>query len=216
MEKELRQVSVMSEVSVAQRFADLVIRIWRGDRTVVEDIKKIMPNHEVEEDEYGIVIRGPDGAVIGVPYYFDPLNALIISLYTGTAWPFLPFFREVYKALKEDEGMSIARRFAEMAIKIWRGDRTVVEDIRRIMPDREIEESEYGFVGKGPNGMFVGFQYGLEPTNALVQLGFLYAGMAWPYISFFHEAIRIAMEMWREEVKARSIRVGLKNGGRAK
>jgi hypothetical protein len=38
--------------------------------------------------------------------------------------------------------VSIAQRFAEMAIKVWKGDRSVVEDIRRIMPSREIAESE--------------------------------------------------------------------------
>jgi hypothetical protein len=107
------------------------------------------------------------------------------------------------------EEMSIAQRFAEMAIKVWKGDRSVVEDIRRIMPDREIEESDYGFVGRGPNGMAVGIQYGLEPTNALVQIGFLYAGMAWPFLDFFHEANKIARKMWREEVKKVRDRVGV-------
>jgi hypothetical protein len=102
--------------------------------------------------------------------------------------------------------MSFAQRFAEMAIKVWKGDRSVIEDIERIMPGREIEETEYGFVGRGPNGMAVGIQYGLEPTNALVQIGFLYAGMAWPFLDFFHEANRIVRKMWREEVKKASDR----------
>jgi hypothetical protein len=101
---------------------------------------------------------------------------------------------------------SVAERFADMAIRVWKGDRTVVDDIRRIMPDREIEESDYGFVGRGPNGMAVGIQYGLEPTNALVQIGFLYAGMAWPFLDFFHEANKIARKMWREEVKKAKMR----------
>jgi hypothetical protein len=104
--------------------------------------------------------------------------------------------------------VSIAQRFAEMAIKVWKGDRSVVEDIRRIMPSREIAESEVGFVGRGPNGMAVGIQYGLEPPNALVQLGFLYAGPAWPFLSFFHEANRIARKMWREEVRKAKERSG--------
>jgi hypothetical protein len=95
----------------------------------------------------------------------------------------------------------IAQRFADLAIRIWKGDRTVIEDIKRIMPDREIEESEYGFVGRGPNGVAVGIQYGLDPVNALVQLGFLYAGMVWPFLDFFHEANKIARKMWREELR---------------
>jgi hypothetical protein len=95
----------------------------------------------------------------------------------------------------------IAQKFADLAIRIWKGDRTVVEDIRRIMPDSDIEEADYGFVGRGPNGMDVGILYGLDPVNALIQLGFLYAGMEWPFLDFFHEANKIARKMWREEVK---------------
>jgi hypothetical protein len=102
--------------------------------------------------------------------------------------------------------MSFAQRFAEMAIKVWKGDRSVIEDIERIMPSREIVESEVGFVGRGPNDMVVGIQYGLDPVNALVQIGFLYAGMAWPFLDFFHEANRIVRKMWREEVKKASDR----------
>jgi hypothetical protein len=96
---------------------------------------------------------------------------------------------------------SVAERFADMAIRIWKGDRSVVEDIKRIMPDREIEESEYGFVGRGPNGMAVGVQYGLDPLLALVQLGFLYAGPVWPFVAFFGEAWKLTKEMWREEIE---------------
>ena len=96
--------------------------------------------------------------------------------------------------------MSLAQRFAEMAIRVWKGDRSVVEDIRRIMPNREIEEADYGFVGRGPNGMVVGIQYGLDPANALVQIGFLYAGMMWPFLDFFREANKIVRKMWREEL----------------
>ncbi len=95
----------------------------------------------------------------------------------------------------------IAERFADWAIRIWKGDRTVVEDIKRIMPNCEIEENEYGFVGRGPNGMTVGIQYGLEPLAALVQLGFLYAGPAWPFLDYFRKAWLLTEELWREEVK---------------
>jgi hypothetical protein len=101
----------------------------------------------------------------------------------------------------------IAERFANLAIRIWKGDRTVVEDIRRIMPDREIEEAEYGIVGKGPNGMSVGIRYGLEPPLVLVQLGFLYAGPVWPSISFLLEAFKLTRKMWREEAKVRQSKV---------
>jgi hypothetical protein len=101
---------------------------------------------------------------------------------------------------------SVAEKFADMAIRIWKGDRSVVDDIKRILPDSEIVESKYGFVGSGPNGMAVGIQYGLDPVNALVQIGFLYAGMAWPFLDFFHEANKIARKMWREEVKKAKMR----------
>jgi hypothetical protein len=96
---------------------------------------------------------------------------------------------------------SVAERFADMAIRIWKGDRMVVDEIRRIMPDREIQESEYGFVGKGPNGMAVGIQYGLDPLLALVQLGFLYAGPVWPFVTFFREAWKLTKARWREEIR---------------
>jgi hypothetical protein len=96
----------------------------------------------------------------------------------------------------------IAEKFANLAIRIWKGDRTVAEDIKRIMPDRAIEEAEYGIVGKGPNGMSVGIQYGLEPHLALVQLGFLYAGPVWPFLGFFREAFKLVRKMWREEAKS--------------
>jgi hypothetical protein len=96
---------------------------------------------------------------------------------------------------------SIAGRFADWSIRIWKGDHTVVDEIKRILPDREIEESEYGFVGRGLNGMAVGIQYGLDPLLALVQLGFLYAGPVWPFVGFFKEAWRLTQKRWREEVK---------------
>ena len=97
----------------------------------------------------------------------------------------------------------IAVRFAELAIKVWKGDRSVYEDLKKIVPKPdELEENEDGIVGRGPNGMSVGIPYGLEPPNALVQIGFLYAGMMWPFLDFFHEANKIAREMWRNEVKS--------------
>jgi hypothetical protein len=96
---------------------------------------------------------------------------------------------------------SVAERFADIAIRIWKGDRTVAEEIKKIMPGREIEESEYGFVGRGPNGMAVGIQYGLDPLLALAQLGFLYAGPVWPFVTFFREAWKLTKERWREEIK---------------
>jgi hypothetical protein len=95
----------------------------------------------------------------------------------------------------------IAERFAEWAIRIWKGDRTVVEELRRIMPDRGIEEIREGFVGRGANGMVVGIQYGLEPVIALVQLGFLYAGPVWPFLDFFKHAWELTKRMWREEIR---------------
>jgi hypothetical protein len=100
---------------------------------------------------------------------------------------------------------SVAERFADIAIRIWKGDRTVVEDIRKFMPDREIEESEHGIVGRGPNGMAVGIQYGLDPLLAFVQLGFLYAGPVWPFVTFFREAWKLTKEMWREEIRKAKI-----------
>jgi hypothetical protein len=104
---------------------------------------------------------------------------------------------------------SIAERFADWSIRIWKRDRTVVEEIKKVMPDREIEESEYGFVGKGLNRMTVGIQYGLDPLLALVQLGFLYAGPVWPFVGFFREAWKLTQKRWREEVKkAKSIKTG--------
>jgi len=98
--------------------------------------------------------------------------------------------------------MSIAEKFAVMAMKVWKGDRTVVDELRRIVPRPEsIEESRDGFVGEGPDGTRVGIQYGLDPVNSLVQIGFLYAGMMWPFVDFFQDANRIVKKMWREEIK---------------
>jgi hypothetical protein len=104
-----------------------------------------------------------------------------------------------------NQTLSISCRFAELAMKVWRRDRTVFEELRRLLPRPEtLEESEDGIVGRGPNGMAVGLPYGLEPTNALVQIGFLYAGELWPFLPFFHEANKIARKIWREAVRNES------------
>lgn len=96
----------------------------------------------------------------------------------------------------------IALRFAELAMKVWHGDRSVFSDLKRIVPrPEELEESQEGIVGRGPGGIAVGLPYGLDPVNALVQIGFLYAGMMWPFLSFFHEANKAVRKMWREELK---------------
>jgi hypothetical protein len=99
--------------------------------------------------------------------------------------------------------VSISLRFAEMAIKVWKGDRSVYEDLKKALPNPDkLEASDYGFVGEGPGGVKVGLQYGIDPVNALVQIGFLYAGMMWPFLSFFHDANKLVRKMWREEIKA--------------
>jgi hypothetical protein len=98
----------------------------------------------------------------------------------------------------------IALRFAELAIRVWRGDRSVVDDLKRIIPyPNELIENGFGMVGRGPGGMAVGLPYGLDPVNALVQIGFLYAGMFWPFLGIFHEANKIVRKMWREEARGR-------------
>ena len=97
----------------------------------------------------------------------------------------------------------ISVRFAELAIKVWKGDRSVYEDLKKIVPKPdELQESEDGIVGRGPNDMAVSLPYGLDPVNSLVQIGFLYAGMMWPFLEFFHEANKIVRELWRDEVKS--------------
>jgi hypothetical protein len=99
-------------------------------------------------------------------------------------------------------GVSISLKFAEMAIKVWKGDRSVYEDLKKILPNPDkLEVSDYGFVGEGPDGVKVGLQYGLDPVNTLVQIGFLYAGMMWPFLPFLHEANKLVRKMWREEIK---------------
>jgi uncharacterized protein (UPF0297 family) len=101
-------------------------------------------------------------------------------------------------------GVSISLKFAEMAIKVWKGDRSVYDDLKKILPTPDkLEVSDYGFVGEGPDGVKVGLQYGLDPVNALVQIGFLYAGMMWPFLPFFQEANKLVRKMWRDEIKKR-------------
>jgi hypothetical protein len=98
--------------------------------------------------------------------------------------------------------VSISLRFAEMAIKVWKGDRSVYDDLKKILPNPDkLEASEYGFVGEGPGSVKVGLQYGLDPVNALVQIGFLYAGMMWPFLDIFKEANKLVRKMWRDEIK---------------
>jgi hypothetical protein len=101
--------------------------------------------------------------------------------------------------------VSISLRFAEMAIKVWKGDRSVYDDLKKVLsnPDK-LEARDYGFVGEGPDGVKVGLQYGLDPVTALVQIGFLYAGEIWPFLDFFREANKLVRKMWREETKKRS------------
>jgi len=101
--------------------------------------------------------------------------------------------------------VSISLKFAEMAIKVWKGDGSVYDDLKKILPNPDkLEVSDYGLVGEGPDGVKVGLQYGLDPVNALVQIGFLYAGMLWPFLSFFQEANKLVRKMWREEIIKRS------------
>jgi hypothetical protein len=96
-------------------------------------------------------------------------------------------------------GMLTAERLASMAVKVWLGDRSVCEDLRKTVPrPEELEENAYGIVGRGPDGVAVGLPYGLEPPIALVQLGFLYAGPAWPLLDVFREANGLARKMWRD------------------
>jgi len=96
-----------------------------------------------------------------------------------------------------------AKRFAELAIRIWKGDRTVINDLKRIMPRPEtIEETDQGIVGKGPSNNTVYINYGIDPMNVLVFLAYLYAGTRWLHLDFFDEASRIAIKIWRDEIKA--------------
>jgi hypothetical protein len=103
--------------------------------------------------------------------------------------------------------VSISLRLAEMAIRVWKGDKSVYDDLKKILPNPDkLEVSDYGFVGEGPGGIKVGLQYGLDPVNALVQIGFLYAGEMWPFLDFFRDANKLVRKMWRDEVKKRPSR----------
>jgi hypothetical protein len=53
----------------------------------------------------------------------------------------------------EGVGMAMAGRLASMAVKVWLGDRSVCEDLRKTVPrPEELEENGYGIVGRGPDG----------------------------------------------------------------
>jgi hypothetical protein len=98
--------------------------------------------------------------------------------------------------------VSISSRFAEMAIKVWKGDRSVYEDLKKVLPHPDkLEARDYGVVGEGPGGVKAGLQYGLDPVNALVQIGFLYAGEMWPFLDFFRNANKLVRKMWGDEIK---------------
>jgi len=99
----------------------------------------------------------------------------------------------------------ISERIAEWAMKIWKGNKTVVEEIRRI--NKSIEASDEGIVGVAPEGMRVGILFGLEPPLAVVQLGFLLFGQRWPLTNNCKTAMKKANEMWRQEVKVKKTNV---------
>jgi hypothetical protein len=107
----------------------------------------------------------------------------------------------------EAANASISLRFAEMAIRVWKGDRSVYDDLKKVLPNPDkLEARDYGLVGEGPGGVKVGLQYGLDPVTALVQIGFLYAGEMWPFLDFLREANKLVRKMWRDEIKKRSSR----------
>jgi hypothetical protein len=98
----------------------------------------------------------------------------------------------------------IASRVTGWAMKIWRGDESVADELRRF--NKSIEVSDEGIVGSGPGGIRVGLQFGLEPPLAVLQLGFLLFGQLWPLMPGFGKAMKEANKMWRQEVKARKIK----------
>jgi hypothetical protein len=98
----------------------------------------------------------------------------------------------------------LASRIADWAMKIWRGDRTVINELKKI--NKNIEANDNGIVGSAPDGMRVGIQFGLEPSLAVVQLGFLLFGQLWPLMPDFDKAMKEANKMWRQEVKARKVK----------
>jgi hypothetical protein len=98
----------------------------------------------------------------------------------------------------------VASRIADWAIRIWRGDESVISELKRI--NKNIEACDHGIVGIGPGGMRVGLQFGLEPPLAVLQLGFLLFGQLWPLMPDFDKAMKLANKMWRQEIKARKIK----------
>jgi len=94
---------------------------------------------------------------------------------------------------------SIISRIAEWAIRIWKHDKSVVDELKRINPTIEI--TNFGFVGKAPDGMKVGIPFGLEPSLAAVQLCFLLFGNFWPQLDGVSQAINLASKAWASELK---------------
>jgi hypothetical protein len=95
----------------------------------------------------------------------------------------------------------IASRVADWAMRIWRGDRSVADELRRIN-NSILADDGCGIVGTGPGGIHVGLQYGLEPPLAVLQLGFLLFGQLWPLTAEFKAAMKLANKMWRQAVKS--------------
>jgi len=98
----------------------------------------------------------------------------------------------------------IASRVTGWTMRIWRGDRTVIDELKKI--NKNIEASDNGIVGSAPDGMRVGIPFGLEPSLAVVQLGFLLFGQLWPLMPDFDKAMKLADKMWRQEIKARKVK----------
>jgi hypothetical protein len=96
-------------------------------------------------------------------------------------------------------GDLIASRIADWAIRIWRHDKSIVNELCRI--NKSVEPCDHGVVGVGPGGMRVGLQFGLEPPLAVLQLGFLLFGQAWPLMPEFRAAMKLANKRWREAIR---------------
>jgi hypothetical protein len=95
----------------------------------------------------------------------------------------------------------VASRIAGWAIRIWRGDRSAADELRRINNSILADDDGCGIVGAGPGGIRVGLQYGLEPPLAVIQLGFLLFGQVWPLMPEFRAAMKLANKMWRQAAK---------------
>ena len=93
-------------------------------------------------------------------------------------------------------GDLIASRIADWAMRIWRGDRSVVDELRRIN-NSILADDGCGIVGSGPGGIRVGLQYGLEPPLAVIQLGFLLFGQVWPLMPEFKPAMKLVNKHWK-------------------